>query len=683
MTHPWGLGSEWLRWDPHVHAPGTLRNDQFGGDWVGYLARIREASPPASALGITDYFTLRGYKEFRQRRGDSLPGIRLAFANIELRLTIETEKRQGINLHLLISPETTDHVERTEEKLAGLSFQYLGNSYPCSDQGLIRLGRAFTGNPQLPDEAALQQGANQFKVDLEQVRSLFTSDAWVRANVLVAVAAGEDGLAGLSRDAAFVARRRDLGRFSDIVFSGNPGDREFWLGNHQTFEVDGHRPRPCLHGSDAHDLNRLLRPDLDRLCWLKGAPTFDTLRQTLLEPERRVHIGATPPEGPSAIHQIQRLSLGNAAWIKTPVLEFNRGLVTVIGARGSGKTALADFLALAADAAEPEPGPASFFRKADDLVAGASTALRWADGDEPLRAMPADLAGQGEPRARYLSQQFVERLCGSTDLSQPLVDEIERVVFSAIAEEDRRQCQTFQELRDLLTEGPRSRAAASRDSIRERTHAIADEHRLKGGMGSVSAKLDQAKRERLALEAQLAQLPAAADAAKEKALSDAERRLSTLRAAIAAEERHAGDLGDLLTEVERIIAASSRSLAALKARYGALIDEETWAALSLQAAEGALDKLVTLRKDKLALAASFRTGGTVELPESGPSPAGLEAMVAAAKTATDALGADKAQAQRRLLIGVQLRSKQQEEERLAKEFDHASKASERMEVPTR
>jgi hypothetical protein len=24
-------GSRWQRWDPHVHAPGTVLNDQFGG----------------------------------------------------------------------------------------------------------------------------------------------------------------------------------------------------------------------------------------------------------------------------------------------------------------------------------------------------------------------------------------------------------------------------------------------------------------------------------------------------------------------------------------------------------------------------------------------------------------------------------------------------------------------------
>jgi hypothetical protein len=25
-------GSEWRRWEPHVHAPGTVMNNQFGGN---------------------------------------------------------------------------------------------------------------------------------------------------------------------------------------------------------------------------------------------------------------------------------------------------------------------------------------------------------------------------------------------------------------------------------------------------------------------------------------------------------------------------------------------------------------------------------------------------------------------------------------------------------------------------
>jgi len=37
----WNLrGSVWNRWDPHLHAPGTLLEDQFKGDWEAYLSLI-------------------------------------------------------------------------------------------------------------------------------------------------------------------------------------------------------------------------------------------------------------------------------------------------------------------------------------------------------------------------------------------------------------------------------------------------------------------------------------------------------------------------------------------------------------------------------------------------------------------------------------------------------------------
>jgi hypothetical protein len=55
-------GSLWHRWDPHLHAPGTLLNDQFGGDWNAYLAKIETSEPRIEALSVTDYFCIDTYK---------------------------------------------------------------------------------------------------------------------------------------------------------------------------------------------------------------------------------------------------------------------------------------------------------------------------------------------------------------------------------------------------------------------------------------------------------------------------------------------------------------------------------------------------------------------------------------------------------------------------------------------
>jgi hypothetical protein len=72
-------GSVRHRWDPHLHGPGTLRNNQFGGadPWKEYFRAIEESDPPIRALGVTDYYSLGVYEELLNRRkAGRLPALR-------------------------------------------------------------------------------------------------------------------------------------------------------------------------------------------------------------------------------------------------------------------------------------------------------------------------------------------------------------------------------------------------------------------------------------------------------------------------------------------------------------------------------------------------------------------------------------------------------------------------------
>jgi hypothetical protein len=142
----WNRGSTWLRWDPHLHTPETLLNDQFGASgWDEYLHLIECASPPVVGLGITDYFSIRGYKKLLAYRNTGrIKNVRFVFANVELRITPRTTRGSAINLHLLVSPDDPEHIEKIEEALQRLTFRYRDEDYPCSEQGLIRLGRALS-----------------------------------------------------------------------------------------------------------------------------------------------------------------------------------------------------------------------------------------------------------------------------------------------------------------------------------------------------------------------------------------------------------------------------------------------------------------------------------------------------------------------------------------------------------
>lgn len=679
MSIRWSVGSRWQRWDPHLHAPGTLRNDQFDGDWDRYIRQIEEAAPPVVALGITDYFSVRTYKEVLQRkRAGALKNIALIFPNIEIRLTIETRERQGINLHLLVSPEQPDHLAMIEEKLAGLYFSYANDRYPCSEDGLRRLGRAHRGDATLPAEAALIEGVSQFKVEWGQILNLRDGDPWFRAHVLIAIAAGNDGLAGLARDASFHALREELGRRAHVIFSANPQDRTYWLGRHPDFLANKQTPKPCLHGSDAHALDTLLAPHGDRRCWIRAEPTFEGLRQTLVEPDRRVHIGDAAPDGPSPSNVIRSFRVPGAAWLRNQELLLNDGLVTIIGAKGSGKTALAELLAVAAGAVETNVGDASFIKKAGDLLLGAVAEIVWADDAHQSAPLPPDVDPDIEPRVRYLSQHFVEGLCTAHGLAQPLVDEIEGVVFAAIPEESRFECSSFGELRQFVLQDPSAERDARRDSIRATTRLIADEIRTERLVPSLKAAVGEFERERQGLEKQVAAIPQKLDAAKAKAQQDAAARLKALKDAIAQDERRARLLHDLAAELQRQERALDASMLSIRARYDALLTPNEWEKLRFRLDDDALPTLDRLERATLERATRIRERG-LPLPvgqQTGAQvpDAGLALLEAETERLTKELGLDEDKAKRRVELEKRLVTVKQNEEKARRELDSAEKA---------
>lgn len=451
----WSRGSEWHRWDPHLHVPGTLLNDQFGSNWERFLTAIEKANPRCEAVGITDYCVTRGYEEFlRHWKEGRAKNVKFVFPNIEFRLDVETEKKKAINLHLLFSPEDKDHIRQIQRVLAEFSFEFRGKKYHCTDADLIELGKAYEPS-QTSDQGALRVGVNQFKLSISDLRQAIQSNAWAGGNCLVAVAASRaDGTAGLQHDASFTALREEIESLAHFVFSGNPKDREYWLGQspsatREYVERTYGSLKPCLHGCDAHRLTDVLSPAESRFCWIRSELSFSGLKQVVLEPELRVSIGSQPPPGPTPDECIKLLSVVNAPWLGTKSVEVNDGLVAIIGPRGSGKTALADMIARSAGATIQ--GESSFLLKARDHLGTASGQLVWGDGSDAARPLieQASNVADLDPRVRYLSQQFVDRLCSSVSIGQELLDEIEAVVFQAIPDENRFGATSFRELREL------------------------------------------------------------------------------------------------------------------------------------------------------------------------------------------------------------------------------------------
>ncbi len=575
-------------------------NDQFRGanQASEYVRLLNEASPAIRAIGVTDYYVLDTYEEIHARRSE-LPGCTLIFPNVELRLGLQTVKGRFINLHLLISPDGSDHIASAKRFLEQLTFEAHGDTYRCRRDELVRLGRAADPS-KTSDQTALSHGALQFKVEFSQLRTAYQKNDWAKANVLIAISGTEtDGTSGM-RNAADQTLREEMEHFADVIFASSAAQRDFWLAR-KSASADELKQRyrglkPCLHGCDAHALATVGAPDADRYSWIKGDVRFDALRQACIDPAGRAFVGSAAPAGSTGSEVIRRVEILNAAWAQTPVIELNPGLVTIIGARGSGKTALADVIAAGCDALPDRLSPASFMARAQNrsvrtgarsnLLDGAAVRIEWDDDDIVERPIDGTWVASSSDfsRVRYLSQQFVEELCSSNGMTDELVSEIERVIFASHSLVDREGAINFNDMRDEATTRFVQARARAENTVAEISDEISTElekqHQLIGLQGQAKrctttiASLE-ADRKKLVTTGnedrvrRLAELTEASDHAREQI-----RAWNAQKSAVAIlqdEVRHFQSVG------------ASTALAQSKAKHRAAALEETdWPAFLLK-----------------------------------------------------------------------------------------------------
>lgn len=557
-------GSEWTRWDPHIHAPGTINSDLFGGDWDGYIRAINFAEPTIRALGVTDYYSLQTYRDVRRFwAAGKLPQVEFIFPNIELRLDVKTAKAKGINLHLLFSPDDPQHESQIERNLGQLTFEYLGQTHQCNRSGLIALGRAVEPK-HTGEDAAFAEGAQAFKVDFNQLRSLFRREAWLQNNCLIAIAAGQsDGTAGLQGDDSFQPLREEMQRFAHIIFSGKPCDREYWLGRNpshprEQIERKYFGLKPCLHGCDAHELARVGVPDESRYCWIKGDLAFESMRQAVIEPEGRVWIGNSPPlvAAPSVV--LDTVRPVKTPWLANTQIPLNSGLVAVIGARGSGKTALADLIAAGAGALTHPLAESSFLKRATDpkdLIGPAQVEEVWRDGAKVLadfRPPPEFDFEEQPPLVHYLSQQFVDRLCSSSGLARELRAEIERIIFEHTDPTNRFGADSFASMADGQLGPVRHRRAQHAASVTSYSAKAADEQRLTEQLPKMRTDRETLNQNLLKQRKELEELIPKGKELRAKRLLEVEAACTAAEEKVEAARKKGGVLDNLLAEANYV-----------------------------------------------------------------------------------------------------------------------------------
>lgn len=305
--------------------------------------------------------------------------------------------------------------------------------------------------------------------------------------------------------------------------------------------------KPCVHGSDAHETKKVFKPDQERFCWIKADTTFEGLKQILYEPEDRVYIGPTAP----GLHDNSRVI--SEVRIKDPsgcfgtiAIPLNRGLVSIIGQKGSGKSALAELIAIAAGSWEYDDGN-TFLERAGDELHGVEIELEWLDGEITPHQIGTE--SSDAQSVRYLSQDFVERLCANDGVGSELVKEIEAVIFSFQDATEKLFASNFEELRAARTEGIREEAQRVREELQR---LIAE-----GGVLQTAAmKLDEKKERIQTLQKEKdslqKQLPKASteDAKKTEAeLAAARTELSKLQTAVATRKQKIQKARDVTNQV--------------------------------------------------------------------------------------------------------------------------------------
>lgn len=346
--HLYEHGSEWRRWDLHVHTPDSALETKFKDDWEAYITAIEQSNSGIAVVGITDYCSISGYeKVLKYRQNGRMENIKTVIPNIEFRITPHTgNKVKGINIHILISPDDLSHVENTKTALSRLTIDYNGQIYACVEDQLRAYGKALYPNTSHCDVTSLKEGINNFKPSFDVFKKWYKEEKWLRENSIVIAANGSnDGLSGI-KDGGFTGIKKDIYQFIDMIFSATPSDINFFTGqgskSRKSIISELNRLIPCIHGSDAHAIDQLFEPDKKRYCWIKADPTFNGLKQVVFEPDR-AFIGELSPETKTDYQTIKRvryIDKSDTNKFSNKWILLNKDLNTIIGGKSSGKSML-------------------------------------------------------------------------------------------------------------------------------------------------------------------------------------------------------------------------------------------------------------------------------------------------------------------------------------------------------
>lgn len=399
-------GSEWNRWDLHVHTASSYDYKYKGPDADDLLCSVLEQNN-VKAVAITDHFMIDKVRIENLRA--KAPGI-VFFPGVELR----TDKGSN-NLHLVLVFSDEANLTTLSEDFDAIMIRQKAKSANSRETIYWEFGDIVDFARSHDALITIHAGRKSNGIDKEILNALPVKEA-IKEDIADAVHFFEIG------------QRRDVDDYEQHVFKDIP-------------------QRPLIICSDNHNPKDY---SVKEKLWIKAELTFSGLKQCIYQPAERVFIGNVPP----VLDRINKNRQGSISSVSCkridrPVnkevtwfdfsIPLNPSMVAVIGNKGSGKSALADIIGHLCHCKTMES--ASFlnnkrFRKqpksyADDY----SAALSWFDGETHSESLMETQNKNIVEDAQYLPQKYIEEVCN--EFGDIFQKEIDRVIFSYLDKVDR------------------------------------------------------------------------------------------------------------------------------------------------------------------------------------------------------------------------------------------------------
>ncbi len=271
------------------------------------------------------------------------------------------------------------------------------------------------------------------------------------------------------------AQKSDIAQNVDIFELGKASDQDGYRS--KVFPAIN-KTLPMIICSDNHDAKNYL---LKENCWLKADPTFEGLKQVIIEPEERVFIGDRPPlleRIPNnrtkfikelSIKQTEGYDGQRGEWFNNITLPLNSELVAIIGNKGSGKSAIADILSLCSNHYDGETfsfiHKDKFREKKGRIAKNFKAMVTWEDTTTSEKNLNDNPDNSEFPRVKYLPQGQFEKLTNEINTIESFQREIESVVFSHIPDAEKLRATSFPQLIEFKTSSINEEVIALRRDI--------------------------------------------------------------------------------------------------------------------------------------------------------------------------------------------------------------------------